>query len=121
MTEGSPGPSLTRSPLRQIRTFGTPAARASFCMFKQMQRLAVHGDQQCGRTQEINVRAARRGADGRDVNEVGAVVITSMPWLIRPLMNAAHRLLVAGDGTRGKDHAIALVERHLRMIVIGDA
>ena len=32
----------------------------------------------------------------------------------------ADRLLVAGNGARGEDHAVALVQRHLRMVVAGD-
>src|SRR4051794_3788098 len=35
--------------------------------------------------------------------------------------DAADRLLVAGNGARGEDDAVALVQRDLRMVVIGDA
>ena len=47
--------------------------------------------------------------------------MTSIPLRDQAVDDRPHRLLVAGDGARGKDHAVALVERHLRMIVIGDA
>src|SRR5437762_2037637 len=56
-----------------------------------------------------------------DVDEVGAVGNHLDALVDQAVDDAAHRLLIAGDGARGKDHAIALVERHLRMIVIGDA
>ena len=35
-------------------------------------------------------------------------VMTSTPWSTSPLMTRADRLLVAGDGARGEDHAVAL-------------
>ena len=48
-------------------------------------------------------------------------VMTSMPWSIRPLMTRADRLLVAGNGARGEDHRSPLRQRHLGMLVLGDA
>ena len=47
--------------------------------------------------------------------------MTSIALLDQAVDDGADRLLVAGDGARGKDHAVALVQGHLRMIVIGDA
>ena len=60
MIPGSPGPSLTRSPLRQIRTFGTPAARASLACSDRCSASPWTGIRSCGRTHEIMSRSSSR-------------------------------------------------------------
>ena len=40
-------------------------------------------------------------------------VMTSMPCVDQAVDDGADRLLVAGDGARGEDHAVAPVQRHL--------
>jgi hypothetical protein len=47
--------------------------------------------------------------------------MTSMPCVNQAVDDSADRLLVAGNGARGKNHAVALVQGDLRMVVIGDA
>ena len=48
-------------------------------------------------------------------------VTTSIALANQPVDDGADGLLVAGDGARGEDHAIALRERHLGVVVLGDA
>ena len=44
--------------------------------------------------------------------------MTSMPWRTRPLTTRADRLLVAGNGARGEDHAVARGKRDVGMLVL---
>ncbi len=55
------------------------------------------------------------------MDEMGAVGNDLDALRDQAIDDGAHRLLVAGNGARRKDHAISLVQRHLRMVVIGDA
>src|SRR5215211_8810400 len=56
-----------------------------------------------------------------NVDEVGPVGNNLDTLRDQAIDDRAHRLLVAGNGARGKDDAVALVQRHLRVIVIGNA
>ena len=108
MMPGSPGPSLTRSPLRQIRIFGTPAARASFGVLEQMQGLAMHGDQKLRTDPGDHVAQLVAARMAGDVDEMGAVGDDLDALRHQAVDDGAHRLFVAGNGARGKDHAVAL-------------
>ena len=56
-----------------------------------------------------------------DVDEMGAIGDDLDALVDQAVDDGADRLLVAGNGARRKNHAVALVQGHLRMIVIGDA
>src|SRR5258708_34226618 len=58
---------------------------------------------------------------GGDVDEVGAVGNDFDALRDQAVDDGADGLLVAGNGAGGKNYTVALVQRHLRMIVIGDA
>ena len=56
-----------------------------------------------------------------DVNEVGAVGDDLDALPDQAVDHTIHVLLVAGDGARREDHAVAPGEGDLRMLVLGDA
>ena len=56
-----------------------------------------------------------------DVDKVGAVGNDLNALGHQTIYDRAHGFLVARDRARGKNNAVALVQRYLRMIVIGDA
>ena len=71
---------------------------------------------------ELRDLAAARMARG--VNQAMRSVMTSTPCLMRSVDDAADLALVAGNGARGKDHAVAGRELHDRMLIFrntGDA
>jgi hypothetical protein len=90
-------------------------------MLRQMQCLAVHRDQQLrtGPGDHVAQFVAARMAG--DMDEMGAIGNDLDPLGHEAVDDPAHRLFVAGDGARGKDHAVAAVQRHVGMIVVGDA
>ena len=90
-------------------------------MLGQMQRLAVNRDQQLRAHPCDHVAQFVAARMAGDVDEMGAVGDDLDALRDQAVDDGADRLLVAGDGARGKNHAVALVERHLRMVVIGDA
>src|SRR3954453_1309934 len=54
------------------------------------------------------------------VNEFGPIGDDLDALRNQTIDDGAHRLFVAWDGARGKDYAITLVQRHVRMIVVRD-
>ena len=56
-----------------------------------------------------------------DVDQIGTVGDDFDTLRDQAIDDAADRLLVAGNGARGEDHAVTLVQRDLRMVVIDDA
>ena len=98
----------TAPPCRRRR--GAPSAACSaMCSASPCTGIRI-----CGRTQPImSSSSARRGWPETCTRWVRSVM-TSMPWLTRPLITAHDRLLVAGNGARGEDHAVAARERRPR-------
>ena len=90
-------------------------------MLEQMQRLAMHRDQQLRPHPGDHVAQFVAARMAGDVDQMGAVGDDLDALRDQAVDDGADRLLVAGNGARGKDHAVALVQRDLRMIVIGDA
>ncbi len=90
-------------------------------MLEQMQRFAVNGNQELRAYPGDHVAEFVAARMAGHMDEVGAVGNDFDALRDQAIDDGAHRLLVAGNGARGKDHAVALVQRHLRMIVIGDA
>ena len=62
--------------------------------------------------------AARMAGDVHQMRAVGDD-LDALPH--QPVDQLADRLLVAGNGARGEDHHVALRQRHLRVLVLGDA
>ena len=92
-----------------------------FGVLEQMQRLAMHRDQQLRPHPGNHVAQFVAARMAGDMDEMGAVGDDLDALPDQAVDDAADRLLVAGNGARGKDHAVALVQRDLRMVVIGDA
>ena len=120
MTAGS-GASRTISPSSQ-REHGLDAHLARELGLRlQMARLAVHRHDDLRPHPAVHLAqlvAARVTGDvhqrfvvGQDIAAVARQVV----------LDAPDRLLVARDGARGEDHDIALVERDLRVLLLGDA
>ena len=87
----------------------------------EMQRLAVHRNGDARLHPAIKLRhlgAARMAGDVHQMRAVGDD-LDALPH--QPVDELADRLLVARDGARGEDHQVALRERHLGVLVLGDA
>ena len=113
---GAPGASRTRSPLRQVTTLHAGARAPARRARPDAAASPCTGMRICGLTQPImSSSSARRGWPETCTRWVRSVM-TSTPWSIRPLMMRVDRLLVARNGARGEDHAVAARERHLRML-----
>ena len=119
---GPPGASRTTVPLRAAHDLGhalRPArrrrARPGACPRHAPAR-------RCAAASSDTSRRARPGADGprRGRGRVRSVM-TSIPCRTSMLMIRPTRLLVAGDGARREDHPVALRQRDLGMLVVGDA
>src|SRR6516164_2907774 len=100
---GSPGPSFTRSPLRQTSTHGT----RELGMLVQMQCFAMNRDQELrpGPGDQIAQFVAARMAG--DMDQMGAVGddLDALPY--QAIDDRADGLLVPRNGARGEDHAVA--------------
>src|SRR6185312_7299524 len=85
-----------------------------------VQRLAVN------RYEELRPRPSQHIAQlvaarmPRYVDEMGAVGDDLDPLGHETVDDGADRLLVARNGARREDHAVALVKRYFGMIVVGD-
>src|SRR5689334_18422681 len=86
-----------------------------------MERFTVNRDQKLRAHPRNHVAQLLAARMAGDVDEVGAVGddLDALPY--QTVYDCAYRLLVAGNGARGKDHAVAVVQRYLWMIVIRDA
>ena len=86
-----------------------------------MPRLAVHRHDDLGRSPGVHAPqliAPRMAGDVHQRFVVGEDIAAGAREVV---LDAPDRLLVAGNGARGEDHDVALVERDLRMLLLGDA
>ena len=108
-----PGASRTRSPLRQTSTCGTPASRASLACSARCSASPCAGMRIFGRTQLDHVEQLGAPRMPGDVHQVVAIGDDLDALRDQTVDDAGHRLLVAGDGAGGKDHAVAAASASL--------
>ena len=122
MISAGPGARRTRSPLRQTRTCGTPARRASSACSARCSASPCAGMRIFGRTQPIMSRnSSRRGMAG-DVNEMGAVGDDLDALRHQAIDHPRQRpSRCRGSARDEKITRSPLRERDFRMLVLGDA
>src|SRR6185437_4430945 len=103
MMPGSPGPSLIRSPLRHVSTFGTPAARDSRACSDRCSASPCTGMRRCGRPADHVAQLVAAGIAG-DMYQMGAVGDDLDALRHQAVDDRTHRLLVAGNGAGGEDN-----------------
>ena len=85
----------------------------------QMARLAVHGDGDLAASPSDTAARARRAAGGRRHGPSASwSVMSSQPMIGEAVLHAADGLLVAGNGARGEDHAVARIELDVRVFAL---
>ena len=87
----------------------------------EMPRLAVHGDGDARLHPAVHLLQLLAAGMAGDVHQRVAVGDDVAAQIDEPVLDAADRALVAGDGARGEDDEVALVELDVGMLVLGDA
>ena len=122
MTPGLPGPSSTMSPsLAHDDVRHAERPRAAWRARRGAAPRRAPGRRSAAASTHTCCSISSRRGWPETWTSASRSVRTSTPLRISELMMRADRLLVAGDGARGEDHEVARGERHVRMLVLGDA
>ena len=97
------------------------SAAAELGVLGKMQRFAMGRDQDFWPHPGDHVEEFGAARMARDVDEMGAVGDDFDALADQAVDHPGHGLLVAGNGAGGKDHAVALGQRDLGMLILGDA
>ena len=120
MTAGS-GAMRRISPSVSVNDGGDAHLARQLGLRLQVARLAVHGDDDLRPHPAVHLAQLVAPRMPGDVHQRLVVGEDIAAVAGEAVLDAPDGLLVAGNGARGKDDDVALVERDLRMLLLGDA